>query len=69
MDWKRPMMRIALLDFTFKPDGDKNVVTWSMQWTNNFMRKLFSMVMDTDKMCGPQCEKALADLGKMAAAR
>src|SRR3954447_16385990 len=30
MDWKRPMEGVATVDFTFKPAGDKTVVTWAM---------------------------------------
>jgi hypothetical protein len=67
MDWKRPMEGTALIDFTFKPEGDKTVVTWAMYGTNNFMGKVMSIFMDCDKMCGPQFEKGLADLGAIAA--
>jgi hypothetical protein len=68
MDWKRPMEGTSTVDFTFKPEGDKTVVTWTMYGKNGFMGKLFSLFMDCDKMCGPQFEKGLADLGKVAAA-
>lgn len=67
MDWKRPMEGTSTVDFTFKPVGDKTVVTWSMYGKNNFMGKLVSLFMDCDKMCGPQFEKGLADLGEIAA--
>jgi hypothetical protein len=67
MDWKRPMEGVAMVDFTFKPQGDKTVVTWAMYGKNNFMGKLMSLFMDCDKMCGPQFEKGLADLGQVAA--
>lgn len=68
MDWKRPMEGVAMVDFTFEPEGDKTVVTWAMYGTNNFMGKVVSVFMDCDKMCGPQFEQGLADLGKMVAA-
>ena len=64
MDWIRPMAGVATVDFTFKPDGDKTVVTWAMYGKNGFMGKLVSLFMDCDKMCGPQFEQGLADLGK-----
>jgi hypothetical protein len=67
MDWKRPMKGTATVDFSFKPQGDKTVVTWAMYGENNFMGKAMSLVVDCDKMCGPQFEKGLADLGKVAA--
>ncbi|HKX60238.1 MAG TPA: SRPBCC family protein [Verrucomicrobiae bacterium] len=68
MDWKRPMEGVATVDFTFKPQGDKTVVTWAMYGKNNFMGKVVSIFIDCDKMCGPQFEKGLAELGKVAAA-
>lgn len=67
MDWKRPMEGVATVDFTFKPAGDKTVVTWAMYGQNGFMGKAVSLFMDCDKMCGPQFEQGLADLGKIAA--
>ena len=68
MDWKRPMEGTSTVDFTFKAVGDKTLVTWSMYGKNNFMGKLVSLFMDCDKICGPQFEKGLADLGAVAAA-
>jgi len=67
MDWKRPMEGVATVDFTFKPVGDKTVVTWAMYGKNGFMGKLVSLFMECDKMCGPQFEQGLADLGKVVA--
>ena len=68
MDWKRPMEGTATVDFTFKPEGDKTVVTWAMYGQNGFMGKLMSLFFDCDKMCGPQFEKGLADLAKIVQA-
>jgi hypothetical protein len=68
MDWKRPMEGTSTVDFTFKPNGDKTVVTWAMYGKNNFMGKVVSLFIDCDKICGPQFEKGLADLGAVAAA-
>ena len=66
--WKRPMEGTATVDFTFKPEGGKTVVTWAMYGKNNFMGKVMSVFINCDKMCGPQFEKGLADLGAVAAA-
>ena len=62
------MEGIATVDFTFKPEADKTVVTWAMYGKNNFMGKVMSLFMNCDKMCGPQFEKGLAALGAVAAA-
>lgn len=68
MDWKRPMAGTSTVDFTFKPEGEKTVVTWSMYGKNGFMAKAVSLFLDCDKICGPQFEKGLAALGEIAAA-
>lgn len=68
MDWKRPMEGTSTVDFTFKPQGDRTVVTWAMYGTHNFVGKLVSVFLDCDKICGPQFEKGLAELGSVVAA-
>jgi uncharacterized protein YndB with AHSA1/START domain len=68
MDWKKPMEGTSTVDFTFKPEGGKTVVTWAMYGKNNFVGKLVSLFVDCEKMCGPQFEKGLAELGAVAAA-
>jgi hypothetical protein len=67
MDWIRPMEGTATVDFTFKPEDDKTVVTWAMYGKSGFMGKVVSVFLDCDKMCGPQFEKGLIDLGTVAA--
>ena len=67
MDWKRPMEGTSTVDFTFKPQGGKTLVTWAMYGKNNFLGKVVSIFMDCDKMCGPPFEQGLADLGKVVA--
>ena len=68
MDWKRPMEATSTVDFTFKPEGGKTIVNWAMYGKNGFMGKVMSLFMDCDKICGPQFEKGLADLGAVVAA-
>jgi len=43
-------------------------VTWAIYGKNNFIGKVMILFVDCDKMCGPQFEKGLADLGAVAAA-
>ena len=69
MDWKRPLEGTSTVDFIFKPEGDKTVVTWAMYGKNNFMGKVVSLFMDSEKMCGPQFEQGLVNLGAIAAAK
>lgn len=69
MDWKRPMEGTSTVDFTFKPTGDKTIVTWAMYGKNDFLGKAVSLFMNMDRICGPQFEKGLANLGKAATAK
>jgi len=49
--------------FTFKQEGDKTAVSWEMTGENNFMSKLFGLLMGgMDKMIGPDFEKGLAQM-------
>jgi hypothetical protein len=68
LDWKRPMERTAMVEFTFEPAGEQTIVTWAMYGENGFMDKLIGLFIDCEKMCGPQFEKGLADLGAVAIA-
>jgi uncharacterized protein YndB with AHSA1/START domain len=68
MEWKEPMTGVSTVDFTFKPEGDKTVVTWAMYGPRPFIGKVMSLFMDCDKMCGDKFEEGLASLGKIAAA-
>ena len=49
-------------EFTFKPEGDKTVVTWSMSGTNNFFSRAICVFMSMDKMVGGDFEKGLAQM-------
>lgn len=66
LEFKKPFVATNTADFTFKPDGDKTVVTWGMSGTNSFMFKAVGLFMNCDKMLGPQFEKGLADLKTVA---
>ncbi len=68
MDWKRPMEGTGTCDFTFKPQGERTVVTWAMYGQNNFLGKVVSVFLDCEKMCGPPFEEGLANLARIAAA-
>lgn len=48
--------------FTFKPTGDTTQVTWTMNGTNNFMGKAFSLFVDVEKAVSSDFERGLAAL-------
>ena len=68
LDFLKPFKGTNIADFTFKPEGDQTVVTWSMSGKNNFVTKAVGLFINCDKMCGDQFEKGLASLKTIAEA-
>ena len=62
LEFFKPMAGVGTAAFTFKPQGDKTEITWTMSGQNNFIGKAMCMIMNMDKMIGSQFEKGLADL-------
>jgi hypothetical protein len=62
LEFLTPFAATSTAEFTFKPEGDRTVVTWSMVGRNNFVAKAIHLVMDMDKMVGGNFEKGLADM-------
>ncbi len=65
MEFRKPMAGVSTAEFTFKPEGEKTVVTWSMAGPNNFMGKAVGLFIDCEKMVGDQFEKGLANLAEV----
>ena len=57
-----PMPGTAQTSFVLTPEGDGTKVTWDMDGENDFMGKLFSLLMDMDAMIGGAYEEGLANL-------
>lgn len=68
LEFLAPFRATNVAEFTFEPDGDDTVVTWSMSGTNDLMGKAIGLMMDMDKMVGGDFEKGLADLEALAEA-
>lgn len=66
LEFIKPFAATNTTEFTFKPEADKTMVTWSMFGTNNFMAKAFGLFMNMDKMVGGDFEKGLAQLKSVA---
>ena len=69
LEFVKPMAGLAVTEFTFKPEGGKTTVTWTMTGENNFVGKAMSLVMNCEKMCGEQFDKGLESIEKAAAAK
>ena len=68
MEFLKPFASTSTAEFTFRPEGDHTVVTWSMEGRNNFMAKAIHLVMNMDRMIGGQFEKGLAQMKAVAEA-
>jgi len=62
MEFFKPFAGTSIAEFTFKPEGNQTVVTWSMAGKNNFMAKAIHLFMNMDKMIGGQFDKGLAQM-------
>ncbi len=65
LEFTRPMQDTSITEFTFKPDGGKTVVTWSMSGRHTFLSKGFCLFMNMDKIVGGQFEEGLANIRKI----
>jgi Polyketide cyclase / dehydrase and lipid transport len=66
LEFIKPFQATNTAEFTFEPDGKGTLVTWSMSGCNSFTGKLFSLVMNMDKLIGTDFEKGLASLKAIA---
>lgn len=62
LEFIKPFAAKNITEFTFKPDGEKTSVTWTMTGKNNFISKAFNLVMNMDKLVGGDFEKGLAQI-------
>lgn len=61
--FEEPMAGTADTTFTFKPNGEKTDVTWTMEGTAGFIEKAICAVFfDQDKMVGGMFEQGLSNL-------
>jgi uncharacterized protein YndB with AHSA1/START domain len=67
MDWLAPMEGVSTVDYIFKTEGGKTTVTWAMYGKNEgLLAKVMGLVFDCEAMCGPEFEKGLAEVAKLA---
>ena len=62
LEFFKPMEDVATAEFTFKPDGPRTIVTWSMFGPKSYVAKIMCLFMSMDKMIGDPFERGLADL-------
>jgi uncharacterized protein YndB with AHSA1/START domain len=68
LEFLKPFTATNTAEFSFKPEGNQTVVTWSMTGENNFIAKALHLFMNMDKMVGGDFEKGLAQMKSVAEA-
>jgi hypothetical protein len=68
LEFVRPFAATSTATFTFRSEGERTAVTWSLDGRNSFPAKAMGLVMNIDKMIGDDFEKGLAQLKVMAEA-
>jgi uncharacterized protein YndB with AHSA1/START domain len=63
LDFTKPMQDTSDVEFHFKEEGSKTVVTWSMYGKQNFIGKALCLfVFDMDKMIGEKFDEGLKSM-------
>src|SRR5216117_1442253 len=62
LEFLKPFAATSTAEFTFRPEGNQTIVTWSMAGNVNFMAKIVHLFMDMDRMIGDKFEQGLARL-------
>lgn len=66
LDFEKPMKGTDTSEFTFKPEGDKTEVTWSMYGENSFIGKAMNLVFNCQQMVSEQFDEGLSNLDKLS---
>lgn len=66
LEFFRPFKATNMAEFTFKPQGEQTLVTWTMTGEKNFMAKAFHLLVNMDKLVGGDFEKGLAQMKSIA---
>lgn len=64
LNFLKPFKGTNVTEFTFKPNGNQTVVSWTMSGKSSFIPKFFCFCfrMNMDKMVGGEFEKGLANM-------
>ena len=62
LEFFKPFAATNSAEFSFKEEGGRTALTWSMRGQNNFIGKAMCLVFDMDKMVGGDFEAGLAGI-------
>jgi hypothetical protein len=62
LDFLKPFKASNVVEFTFQPQGQGTLVSWTMSGKDTFVTKLFCLLCNRDKMCGNMFDQGLNKL-------
>jgi uncharacterized protein YndB with AHSA1/START domain len=62
LEFLKPFRATNTAEFTFQPQANQTLLTWSMTGKRTFMFKAFGLLMNMDKLIGGDFERGLANL-------
>jgi Polyketide cyclase / dehydrase and lipid transport len=62
LEFFKPFAATNTAEFSFKEEGGRTALTWSMRGQNNFIGKAMCLVFDMDKMVGGDFEAGFAGI-------
>src|SRR5438552_13299704 len=68
LEFVKPFAATNTAEFTFKPEGERTAVTWSMYGHNKFIARAVGLFVNMDKALGGEFEKGLASMKSVAEA-
>ena len=68
LEFLKPFEATNTAEFTFKPQGERTAVTWSMYGHNNFIGKAVGLFVNMDRALGGEFEKGLVSMKSVAEA-
>ena len=68
LEFLKPFAATNTAEFTFKPEGERTAVTWSMYGHNNLLARAVGLVVNMDTFLGGEFEKGLASMKSVAEA-
>ena len=68
LEFLKPFDATNTAEFTFRPEGERTAVTWSMYGHNNFISRAVFLFVNMDKALDGEFEKGLASMKSAAEA-
>jgi hypothetical protein len=68
LEFFKPFAGVSTAEFTFTPEGQQTLVTWSMTGRTTFVTKAVHLFLNVDKMIGDNFESGLARMKSLAEA-